>query len=356
MKRYFNVLAVVLYGRLSENPTEDDLDVLVQARAVSEALTRMGFDVYSFAFSSDTDFPEALLRLNPGLVFNLVESVDSIGARSYLAPALLEKLGIPYTGCPAKSIFLTTNKILTKRSLRRLGIPTPAWITAGDSAGFSPENTYIVKSVCEDASIGLSEKSVVQFGSRENARCFLKQLNANPQTKFFAETYIDGREFSVAILGEVGNPRLLPPLEMVFTGYDERHQAKIVDYKAKWHTDSFEYQNTNSALCTDLAPALLEAMCRISETCWNHFRLRGYARVDFRVDAHGQPWVLEINANPCITPGGSGFLKSAAATGLDFDGVITAIVRDSAKNILPMQQWEKRHLRWNRIRYSSETI
>lgn len=321
--------AVILHGRLSDHPSEDDLDVLIQAQAVGESLSGMGFEVHPLVFSQDSDFSESLLRIDPDLVFNLVESVDSVGARSYLAPRLLETLHIPFTGCSARALFLSTNKVLTKRILKRLNIPTPGWATASGFDGFLPESTCIVKAVCEDASIGLSEKSVMQFASCAQARGFLRRLNSGSRTKFFSETYIDGREFSIAMLGQNGQPLLLPPLEMVFTGYEACQKVKIVDYKAKWDESSFEYQHTNSTPCTEISPALLEAMCRISKTCWEHFHLRGYARVDFRVDTQGRPWVLEINANPCITPSGSGFLKSAASAGLDFDAVVAAIVRDT---------------------------
>ena len=103
--------AVVLYDDLPVNASEDEQEVLLQAGAVSKALIEMGFDVIKLAFLVNNEsFRDTLRQINPSFVFNLVESVSSKSKLSYLAPVLLERLGIPYTGCPAKSIFITTDQ------------------------------------------------------------------------------------------------------------------------------------------------------------------------------------------------------------------------------------------------------
>ena len=322
---------VVLYDDLPDNASKDDLDVLLQVNAVSGTLDKMGFNVFNLAFSlDDDDFSDTLLQISPSFVFNLVESVSSKSKWSYLAPAFLERLGIQYTGCSANAIFLTTNKIATKIILKHFEIHTPAWVSVTHSDGFIPDDTYIIKALYEDASIGLCNESIMSFHSIDEVKHLLNSMKAESGREFFAEKFIDGREFSIPILGEGGKPRILAPYEICFTGYDERNKAKILDYNAKWETDSFEYQNTSSVRSFHPEDdALLSEMKAISEKCWTYFKLRGYARVDFRVDKEGKPWVLEINANPCIAPGESGFLDTAKESGFDFHDVIHKIIMDT---------------------------
>ena len=322
---------VVLYNQLPGNASKDDLDVLCQVDAVSDTLDQLGFRVSNLAFSiNNDDFTETILGIKPSFVFNLVESVLSKGRLSYLAPALLERLGIKYTGCSAESILLTTDKVATKKILKHLGISTPPWVSTTESDGFIPNDTYIVKALSEDASIGICNDSVMPFNSIAQAQSLLNDMKMKFKRTFFAEKYIDGREFSISILGDLGEPRILAPSEIRFIGYDEINKPKVVDYKAKWETDSFEYKNTFSAHCQNHEDhALMGELRAISVKCWENFKLRGYARIDFRVDNEGKPWVLEINANPCITPGESGFLKSAKESGFDFNAVIQNIITEA---------------------------
>ena len=209
---------VVLYDELPANASEDEQEVLLQAEAVSKALTQMEFDVIKLPFLvNDDSFSDCLQHINPSFVFNLVESVSSKSKLSYLAPVLLERLGIPYTGCPAASIFVTTNKIATKIKMKELNIPTPAWVSDSASDGFAPGDTYIIKALYEDASVGLCDGSVLSFQSIESVRETLSRTEAESQTEFFAEKYIDGREFSIPILERAENRKSLRLMKFFLT-------------------------------------------------------------------------------------------------------------------------------------------
>lgn len=324
---------VVLYNDLPGDAAKADLDVLFQVGAVADSLERMGFDVSKLVFSSDAVFTHTLLHLNPVFIFNLVETVVSLGRWSYLAPAWLEKLGIPYTGCPAEAVRLTTDKIRTKEMLKHAGLPTPAWVCAASAAGFMADGAYIMKPVYEDASVGLDNQSVRSFHSAAEILSRISALTRESNLDFFAEKFIEGREFSVSILGEDGKPNILTPLEVCFDGYEERNKVKILDYNAKWESASFEYQHAFSIpCCREEDSALLDSLRSIAEKCWTDFHLRGYARIDFRVDQEGNPWVIDINANPCLTPGESSFLKAAQKSGLDFQDVIRRICREAGNS------------------------
>lgn len=324
---------VVLFNDLSDDVTIDDLDVLLQVDNVSATLRQMGYKVFNLAFSSDDSFIDTLLDINPDFVFNLVEAVSEKSEYSYLAPALLDKLGIRYTGCSAEAIRLTTNKIETKENLKYLSISTPPWVSATRSNGFRPNETYIIKAQYEDASVGINSESVMSFRSAGQLKSLLNRMKNVTAKDFFAEKLIEGREFRISILGENGSPLILAPAEIRFIGYDERNIPKIIDYKAKWETDSFEYQNTFAIHRFEpIDDELLEEVRSISEKCWTYFALSGYASIDIRVDEQGIPWVLEINPNPCITPGESGFVKSAEESGFNFHDIVRKIVIESQNN------------------------
>ena len=120
---------VVLHDVVADNAREDELDVLVEASAVSKALTALGHEAHSVGFSLDLpEVMEAIRKINPDFIFNLVESVAGQGNLIHLAPALIDYMHIPYSGSPTEALYLTSNKLIAKRLLKGHGIPTPSWI------------------------------------------------------------------------------------------------------------------------------------------------------------------------------------------------------------------------------------
>lgn len=321
----------VMFNRITEKASEDEADVLYQVDAVAAALEQLGYEVLRYPFPENpAEMPEELKRLRPLLVFNLVEAVSGQGRLSYLAPSILEALRVKYTGCPAEAIFLTTNKLVTKKLLNSCGILTPAWVTIREGNGFQKGDRYIIKTIYEDGSIGLYHDSIVTAESVFQIRELLGSAHKKTSREYFAERYIDGREINISMLEVNGRPLVLPPGEIKFIGYKERNLAEIFDYRAKWEEGSFEYKNTVISNSFDSRDdALLRELERISVKCWWEFGLKGYARVDFRIDSEGKPWVLEINANPCITPGGSSFIRSAMQGGLDYKSVVEKIILEA---------------------------
>jgi D-alanine-D-alanine ligase len=136
---------------------------------------------------------------------------------------------------------------------------------------------------------------------------------------WFAEAYVEGREINVALLdGEV-----LPVAEVLFEG-DWTGRPKIIGYAAKWDPSSFEYQHSVRRIQNDAR--LRSLVGGIAERCWRAFDLCGWARVDFRVTARDEPYVLEVNANPCLSPD-AGFAASLEAAGISFDRAIEIIMK-----------------------------
>ena len=136
--------------------------------------------------------------------------------------------------------------------------------------------------------------------SAERARERLSHVRADGGT-WFAESYIDGREINVSLLANGAGVEVLPIAEIRFIDYPA-DKPRIVGYKAKWNEDSFEYRHTLRDFAIAKAEqALHTRLAALARTCWQLFDMRGYARVDLRVDPQGEPWVLEINANPCLS-------------------------------------------------------
>lgn len=328
--RFAAMRVVILHSAVGDDAAKDEQDVLIQVESVSNALSVLGYDVFALPFSMDvTDIRNAVKTIRPDFAFNLVETVEQAGRLIHTAPALLDHLRLPYTGASTEAVFATSNKILAKKLLNGAGILTPPWFSLEDtrSNGISVGGTYIIKSVWEHASVGLDEDSVVAVSTSQQLlremECRRRRLGGT----CFAETYIDGREFNLSLLAGQNGPEVLPPAEIRFVHFPAG-KRKVVGYRAKWETDSFEYDHTvrRFDFRREDGP-LIEELGGMAKDCWRLFELRGYARVDFRVDEAGRPWVLEVNTNPCLSPD-AGFFAASKQACLSYNEIIQRIVGD----------------------------
>ena len=316
--------AVILYNELSENAGPDEADVLEQVNIIAENFDKLGIRFSKLTFSLNMQRAEEdLLKLKPDFVFNLVEGVNNKGDLIFLAPALLNSLKIPFTGGSLETIFITSSKTLAKERMKQGGVPTAYWYH-GEGV-FTPQQgkRYIVKPIWEDGSLGLDEHCVFWW-NESGLKKAAEELN--PATHFIEE-YIDGREFNISILAGPDGPTVLPHAEIMFDDY-HGDKPKMMGYAAKWNEESFEYNNTRRTfdISTD-DELLLNKLTGLTRKCWDVFKLNGYARVDFRVDSKGNPMVLEINVNPCISTNG-GFYAACEKAGISFDEAVVRIIND----------------------------
>ncbi len=320
---------VVLHEAIAVDARPDELDALVQVEETSAALERLGFAVSTLAAGLDVESWLGELRSRrPDCVFNLVESLSGDGRLITLVPTILAAAGMPFTGSDADAIYLSTNKLLAKHWMTMHGIATPAWVASSKVSG-AATGPWIVKSVWEHASLGLDDGSVVHNKKSLTARlAYSKRCFGG---EWFAERYIDGREFNVSLIEEHGKPRVLPLAEIRFEGF-AADKPRIVGYDAKWNSDTVEYRNT-PRIFPDLDDKTASRLEALAKKCWQLFKLRGYARVDIRVDRRGMPWVLEINANPCLSSD-AGFFAAATRAGITFDSVITAIMAAASRQVM----------------------
>lgn len=320
---------VLFHDEVRPGAPADEQDVLFQMDAIAAALAELGHESSRIPCTLNLDAAAKSLRTaNPDLVFNLVESINGQGRLIHLGPSLLESLALPFTGCSAAAMVATSCKPLTKLVLQGASIDTPEWHSLDSLAAGSPISSgrYILKSSWEHASRGLDDASIVHATSPGQLAAALRARLPVLAGDGFAEAYIDGREFNLSILaGEV-----LPPAEITFDSFDPA-MPRIVGYAAKWDVASPEYTGTPRRFDFPLADhALLDRLRAAASACWKRFDLRGYARVDFRIDHAGRPWVLEINANPCLSPD-AGFAAAVSHAGLDYREAIRRIMEDARR-------------------------
>jgi D-alanine-D-alanine ligase len=313
----------IIYNEPLEGALSDELDVLDQVAYVEQHLKELGIFVYRKGISNRfMDELSNLANEKPDFVYNLVESINNKGELNYFVPALLNLYSIPYSGNSHESIFITSNKVLAGKTMRNAGILTPEAYLPSQINLMKPGRKYIVKPIWEDGSLGITGDSVFEFVSG-----FEEKLKGLDDSHWFIEDFIDGREFNISILAGKDGPEVLSPAEIIFQNYND-NMPKIVDFKAKWETDSFEYINTvRSFPGKSLNRHLNKNLNEAALACWDLFGLKGYARVDVRTDSNDDVYVIEVNANPCISPD-SGFVAATREAGHSFINVIQRIIDD----------------------------
>lgn len=264
----------------------------------------------------------------PDLVFNLAESFGGKSALESNVAALLNLLGLRYTGSSPAGLLLAGDKSLTKKVLSFHGVRTPEFATvfrgaldwAGD-IGFP----VIVKPPQEDASLGISSKSVVHDLRELFTR--IDALQSEFQQPVLVEQFVEGREFYVGVLGNA-NAQALPIMELDFSGFPAG-VPRIASWEAKWGDDGAgsgaQFAGTRSVFPSDVPPALTEQMQQAAVEAFHALRLRDYARIDLRVTEDEQIFVIEVNPN-CYLERESEFARAAAEGGLAYDALIARIL------------------------------
>ncbi|MHB8973233.1 MAG: D-alanine--D-alanine ligase family protein [Pirellulaceae bacterium] len=338
---------VMLHNDVSADISPSDLDVLKQRDVVSDALRRLGHQAEALSCTLDLSRAKTQLEtLRPDVVFNLVESLIGTDRLMAAGPLLLDALHIPYTGVPTLALLTTCGKLTTKRRLSDARLPTAPWFTAEttgwqglpwpDPGGPTPDSRaattrlapLIVKAIWEHASFHMDDDAIVSPASDAQLAELLRAREVTTGHPYFAEPYVEGREFNLSVLASESGPQVLPPAEIDFAAYPPE-KPRIVGYQAKWDEASFEYHHTPRQF--EFPPAdrgLVAELSRLAIACWHHFGLRGYARVDFRVDNQGRPWILEVNPNPCLSLD-AGFAAAIERAGMTYDEAIERIVQDA---------------------------
>jgi D-alanine-D-alanine ligase len=318
----------LLHGADAAEAPEDP--VLAQIEA---SLRALGHEPTRVSVAADVEpVIAALHAADPALVFNLAESFDGKSALESNVAALLNLLGMRYTGSSPAGLMMAGDKSLTKKVLRFHEILTPQFATvfrgALDHVG-DLKFPLIVKPPQEDASLGITSKSVVR-DIRELLGT-MDSLQREFQSPVLVEEFVEGREFYVGVLGNV-TPIAMPVIELDFSAFPA-DRPKVASYEAKWgeggtggtSETGAEFAGTKSVFPTDVPPELLERMQRVAVESFNALRLRDYGRVDLRVTPQEEIYVIEVNPNCYLEQSGE-FSRAAAEMGIAHDALIARIV------------------------------
>lgn len=290
----------------------DTDDTFVQAAEIAASLQALGHQPLLHPYTRGHEFV-AIASSAPELVFNLVEDLPEGPDQLHNVTRFLDLQALPYTGAGSEALRLLGNKPVMKAKLRAAGLLVPPGLgEAGDDA------RYIVKSSIEHASLGLSAENVVMGAGA--ALLMIARREAEFGGLWFAEAYIDGREFNLSVLG--GD--ILPIAEILFTDH-HGDTPRIVGYAEKWDTGSRAFETTPRVFPAREEPLFTE-LERLALAAWELFGLTGYARIDFRVDRAGRPYILEVNANPCLAAD-AGFCAAAAEQGLSQTDVVARLIQ-----------------------------
>jgi D-alanine-D-alanine ligase len=315
--------SLILHQKLPANAQPDELDVMDQATAVKKSLKELDYNSKLIPVTLNFESLKNILQKeNPDLVVNLVETLDGQGRLIYLVAALLEFLDIPFTGNGQMAINVTTGKVLAKKKMQEFGLPTPEFYLSAEMNKMNPKKQYILKPVWEDASVGIRDDKLV---TRKTALAAFEKALQTGIGEWFFEEYIEGREFNVTLLETKEGWKVLNPAEILFVGYP-KGKPKILGYESKWSGLSFEYKNTPRTFdFNEKDKKLIRKIKEISRSCIKPFELGGYARIDFRVDENNDPTILEINANPCLSPD-AGFFAACQNEGISYTEMIGHII------------------------------
>ena len=295
-------------------------DFLRQIANIKKVLEKKYISVDTLAVNSDIRSAiKKISGFSPDVILNFVESVEgNSNLESYVA-GVYDLLEIPYTGNSSVCLGNCLSKLRTKQILQSHGIRSPKYFIAGinhipSKEELSIKYPAILKLAREDASIGISEFSVVN--DYENLTKRLEYLFSTYNQEVLIEEYIEGRELNVAVLGN----KILPISEIHFDGLPD-DLPKIITYEAKWSPESVYYKNTVPKCPAVLDEKVKQKIEKMAIEAFEALECRDYARVDVRLNAKNIPYVIEVNPNPDISPD-AGFVRSAGAAGTSYEELL----------------------------------
>lgn len=311
---------------------ESDAGVMDEVKIVSETFQMLKIPCRVASVDSLASLPEVLRTAPERVVVNLVENFPDRPADAMQVPTVCEAFGKECTGNESASQTLALDKWRTKAVLQAAGLPVPSGVIApvGTTAKPSFPPPWIVKPLFADASEGIHPASVVNGGAKA-LNTAIRRIHKDFNHPALVESYFGTREINVALFQSGARVEILPVAEIEFRGYGD-DRPRIIDYAAKWHTESFEYKNTVRVVPARLGKALTARIRKAALAAWHCLGCRDYARVDFRLDSAGNFVILEVNPNPDISPD-SGFEAALKAANIPYQHFVKAICNNAAARL-----------------------
>lgn len=305
---------------------EAEYDSPETIESIRTALESLGHEVVPLEVNGE--LPAKLSEAKVDLVFNIAEGGLLSGRnREAQVPALCELCGIPYTGSDSATLALALDKALTKRILQQHGVRTPAFqVMNSGRERLNPALRFplIVKPIAEGSSKGIVKNCVVD--DEAGLRQLVRELIERYKQAALVEEYIQGREFTVGLLGD-RRPRVLPPMEICFK--DVAATRPVYDYEVKQEWEKHVFYRCPP----EVTPTELRAIERAARDTFQALDCRDVGRVDIRMTPQGEVFVLEINPLPGLTPGYSDLVLIAEAAGMDYRTLIAEILSGGLKRL-----------------------
>ena len=286
----------------------------------------LGHDVKVLGVKDDlAAIRQANDEFKPHIAFNLLEAFHEVGTFDQNVVSYLELLRLSYSGCNPRGMFLARDKALSKKLMQyhRLPVPDFLMIPRGRKPRLPRKLTFplIVKSLTQEASIGISQASVVEDEAKLRER--VQFIHESISTDAIVEQYVEGRELYCGILGNQ-RAQVLPVWEMTFAKMPEG-QHRIATERVKWNAKYQEKVGIATGEAKDLPDGIADRVQHVSKRVFKVLELSGYARVDLRLDSQGQIHVLEANPNPQIARS-EDFAESAKHAGMNYPALLQRIL------------------------------
>jgi D-alanine-D-alanine ligase len=300
-----------------DKPTEAD---------VLRCLKRLGHEVETLAvFDNVAAIVEKLTAYAPDIVFNLTESFYHDRSHEPNIPALLELMKVRYTGSGPEALLLCKDKALAKKVLTYHRVRLPRFVVSHRTRPLRRLRRFtfpaFVKPVSEESSDGISQASLVKIEEEaiERARFIHQKFNCDA----LIEEYVEGRELYLSVLG---NSRLtvFPPREIFFEQVPE-DAPKFATYHAKWNNAYRKKWGIKNAAAGPLPEGVQENLTRLARRIYRLLKIRGFGRIDVRLTATGEVFVIEANPNPSLAQD-EDFARAAGEAGMGYDVLIQQIL------------------------------
>ncbi|HMO12687.1 MAG TPA: ATP-grasp domain-containing protein [Pirellulaceae bacterium] len=306
--------------------TEEEINEWKTEFDVVTTLRNIGHEVQPLGISDNLGvLRDGILEFKPHIAFNLLEEFHGVGVYDQHVVSYLELMKQHYTGCNPRGMLLSHDKALAKKILAFHRIRTPRFIVVSKGKkvrrGRDLQFPLLVKSVIEEASLGITEESIVYDDQQLKDR--VAYVHGELETDAMVESYIEGRELYVGVLG---NRRLttFPVWELHFRKAP-KGLPQIATARVKWDEAYQKKLGIETNAATDLEPDIERSIINTVKRVYRALNLSGYARMDLRLNDQGQVYVLEANPNPNLSYG-EDFAESAEAAGISYEELLERII------------------------------
>lgn len=271
--------------------------------------------------------------IKPDIVFNIAEGANGVSREAQI-PAMLDMLKIPYTGSDALTLAICLDKARTKEILSYYKVPTAKFFVADkieDAKNHKLNFPMIVKPISEGSGKGIYASSFVHNNNELERE--IERITSEYDQSALVEEFLPGREFTVAILGNNGDTKVLPAIEMRYDKYPEG-TAPLYSYEAKWILDTKENDFDVFDCPANITKELEQKINKVCLDTYKVLKCRDWSRIDLRLDKNGEPNIIEINPLPGIIPDpneNSSFPKAARAAGIEYNEMINHVLVSGVK-------------------------